>query len=89
MMHEKVKTCQRTQNYRQFSGLLLKFDTFLEASHEIEEIIYIVNESKNRIDDLFKNLEKDKEIDKKVNKERRRGIKKVRHAVKDYGHDGI
>ena len=38
---------------------------------------------------MFKNLEEDEQIDRKVNKERRRGIKKARNAVKDYGDDAI
>lgn len=49
----------------------------------------IVTDSKHKIDNLFKNLEKDKHLDEKVNNERRKGIKKVRNAVKDYGNDGI
>ena len=48
-----------------------------------------MNESKNKIDDLFQFLEKDSQIDKKVDRERRKGIKKVRRAVQDYGDDDI
>ena len=32
---------------------MIQFDTFFEASKDIEKIIYIVNKSKNNIDDLF------------------------------------
>lgn len=47
--------------------MLNKFEAFLNASMEIEEIIVIVSESKNRMDGLFKNLEKDGQLDRKVN----------------------
>ena len=89
MMHSRVKDCQDTQDYREFKPLLLRFDTFLEAAKSFEDIIYIVNESKNKIDDLFQFLENDNQIDKKVDKERKRGLKKVRRAIQDYGDDGI
>ena len=67
-MHEKIKCCMEVQAYREFLSLLYKFDTFLEASKDIEEIICIVNKSKNKIDNLFKEIERDKDLDKKVEK---------------------
>ena len=36
---------------------------------------------------MFKEIEKDKHLDKKVEKERKRGIEKVRKAVRDYKDD--
>ena len=59
MMHSREKDCQECQDYREFGPLLLRFVPFLEAAKGFEDIIYIVNESKNHIDDLFKDLERD------------------------------
>ena len=86
-MQNKVKFCMELQDYREFRGLLVKFDTFFEASRDIEEIIYIVNKSKNRIDDLFKEIETDKHLKERLEDERRRGLKEVRKAVRDYEDD--
>lgn len=46
-----------------------------------------MNKSKSNIDDLFQEIETDSNLDKKVEKERKKGLKLIRKAVRDYKDD--